>query len=107
MPSDSSNRVVAAVSSIVSAVEFEPRVGLLISVTDILLPLCLVTASSSTNTAALKGFASAARLTQRSAGPMSGAAVGTPQMRVLIVSCETLFFKGLAGLPRTRKENGK
>jgi hypothetical protein len=35
MPSDSSSRVVAAVSSIVWVVEFEPRAGLLISVTDI------------------------------------------------------------------------
>src|SRR4029453_9735008 len=39
MPSDSSSRVVAAVSSIVCwVVEFEPRACLLISVTDILLP---------------------------------------------------------------------
>src|SRR5947208_13997493 len=98
MPSDSSSLVVAAVSSIVSAVEFEPRVCLLISVTGILLPLCLIAASSSTNTGGLKGFESGARLTQGSARPMSRAAVGTLQMRVLTVSRETLFFKALAGL---------
>src|SRR5215510_15271477 len=98
MPTDSSSRVVAAVSSIVRVVEFEPRAGLLISVTGIPASSLSDHNSSSTNTAALKGFESTARLTQEAAGPMSRAAVGTLQMRVLTASCKKLVFKALAGL---------